>query len=259
MEASVEQDPKHQMIWLLPWDEDASVRHLPWATWTLILLNCLAFCFLSGTGGGEAWIKDWGLVAAEPHWYHYLSSSFVHAGLMHLVGNMLFLLVFGDNVEDAFGPLPFLALYFLGGFAGDFWFVSANASSMIPSVGASGCISAIAGAYGLLFFSSTIGVRLMFFVFPVHTFTIAAPWVLLFWFGADVFRTFAGHGVMPDGGGVNYVVHGAGFAFGLAIAGIALLFGVGRRYEGSAAGHALFGYWLEPSMAPRRRGSRQRQ
>ena len=235
------------MIWLLPWDEDASVRHLPWATWTLIFLNCLAFAFLAREGGGEAWIKDWGLVAAEPHWYHFLSANFVHAGLFHLVGNMLFLLVFGDNVEDAFGPLPFLALYFLGGLAGDLWYVSANASSLIPTVGASGCISTLAGAYALLFFSSSIGVRLMFFVFPVATFTFGAPWVLLFWFGADVFRTFAGHGVLPEGSGVNFVSHGAGFAVGAVVALAALLCGVGRRYEGSAGGHAWFGYWAPQS------------
>jgi membrane associated rhomboid family serine protease len=241
------------MIWLLPWDEDASVRHLPWATWTLIFLNVLAFFFLSGEGDGEAWIKQWGLVPGDPHWYHFITANFVHAGWMHLIGNMLFLLVFGDNVEDAFGPIPFLALYLLGGLAGDLLFVSSNASSMIPSVGASGCISAIAGAYGLLYFSNTIGVRLIFLVFPVYTFHVAAPLVLLFWFGADVFRTFAHHGVLPDGGGTNFVAHGAGFAFGMAVAAVALMAGVQRRYEGKALGDAWLGYWVEPAPAPRRR------
>jgi hypothetical protein len=80
--------------------------------------------------------------------------------------------------------------------------------------------------------------------------------VLLFWFGADVFRTFAGHGVLPEGGGVNFVAHGAGFAFGVATAAVALLWGVGRRYEDRAQGHALLGYWKEPvpvRRAPRRR------
>jgi membrane associated rhomboid family serine protease len=238
------------MIWLLPWDEDASVRHLPWATWTLIFLNCLAFLFFAGSG--DAWIQSWGLVPAQPHWYHYLGSSFTHAGLWHLGGNMLFLLVFGDNVEDAFGPLPFLLLYFLGGFVGDYWTVHANAASTIPSVGASGCIATIAGAYGVLFFGSTIGVRLMFVLFPVKTFHLGAPWVLAFWFGADVFRTFAFHGVLPDGEGVNYVAHGAGFVVGAAVALCALLCGVGRRYEGKAQGHAWLGYWIEPT--PARRG-----
>jgi membrane associated rhomboid family serine protease len=239
------------MIWLLPWDEDASVRHLPWATWTLIFLNFLAFFFFSGEGDGEAWIKHWGLVASDPHWYHFLTGNFVHAGWMHLLGNMLFLLVFGDNVEDAFGPLPFLALYFLGGLAGDLLFVSANSSFAFPTVGASGCIATIAGAYGVLYFTKTMGVRLMFVVFPIHRFYVATPLVLLFWFGADVFRTFAGHGVLEHSGGVNFVSHGAGFAFGAAVAAVALLCGVGSRYEGDAQGHSLWGYWVEP--APVRR------
>ena len=242
------------MIWLLPWDEDAKVRHVPWATWTLILLNILAYLFLSGEGGGEAWVKQWGLVAAEPHWYHYITANFVHGDLMHLVGNMFFLLLFGDNVEDAFGPLPFLALYFLGGLVGDVWFVQANAGLAIPSVGASGCIAAVAGAYALLFFGSTIGVRVIFIVLPVHQLMIRAPWVLLFWFGADLFRTFYHHGELVGGGGVNYVAHGAGFAFGVAVAGLALLCGVGHRYHGSAAGCDWFGYWRE--LPPKRRRPR---
>jgi len=249
-------DSKQYMIWLLPWDEDASVRHLPWATWALIFLNVIAFFFLSGEGGGEAWIKDWGLVAGQPHWYHFITSSFVHAGWFHLIGNMLFLLVFGDNVEDAFGPLPFIALYLVGGFVGDAWYVSSNAASMIPAVGASGCISAVAGAYGVLFFANTIGVRLMLFVFPVHTFKVAAPLVLLFWFGADVFRTFAHNGVLPDGGGVNFVAHGAGFAFGLVVAVVAIACGVGRRYEEEVPGHAWLGYWVETPPPVRRQATR---
>jgi membrane associated rhomboid family serine protease len=241
------------MIWLIPWDEDASVRHVPWATWLLIFLNVLAYLFLSGEGGGDVWVKQWGLVPAEPHWYHFITANFVHGDLMHLVGNMLFLLVFGDNVEDAFGPLPFLALYFLGGLVGDAWFVSANAAMAIPSVGASGCIATLAGAYGVLFFSSTIGVRVVLLVFPVHKFTVAAPLVLLFWFGADVFRTFAHNGVLAGGGGVNFVAHGAGFAVGVVVAAVALAWGVGRRYEGGGLGHAWFGYWPDTPAKPRRR------
>jgi membrane associated rhomboid family serine protease len=246
------------MIWLLPWDEDAGVRHMPWATWSLIALNIAAFLltFLVTPAESEAWIPRWGLTPAEPHWYQFVTSNFVHGGPMHLVGNMLFLLVFGDNVEDAFGPVPFLLLYFIGGLAGDWMFVSANPAMMIPSVGASGCISTLAGAYLVLFFSSTIGVRVLFLVFTLHTFHIRAVWVLLFWFGADVFQTFTSHGVLPDGGGTNFVAHGAGFAFGVVAALAAAIYGVGRRYELLDDGHAWFGYWptsLEDRPRRRRR------
>jgi membrane associated rhomboid family serine protease len=238
------------MFWLLPWDEDASVRHLPWATWTLVLLNCLAFAF--NAGDGEAWITGWGLNPAHPQWQDFISSNFAHAGIVHLVGNMLFLLLFGDNVEDVFGPLPFLGLYFLGGLLGDWWFVSANASTDLPSVGASGCIATLAGAYGLLFFREEIGVKLMFLFLPVHTMFVRAPVVLAFYFGLDLVQAFVGHGVLPAGGGTNFVVHAAGFVVGVFGALLAVLCGVTARYHGKAAGHALLGYW-SAEAAPRRR------
>lgn len=237
------------MIWLLPWDEDASVRHLPWATWSLIAINVLVFLFAPGN---EAWYLRWGLVPADLHWYQFLTSAFMHDGPWHLVGNMLFLVVFGDNVEDAFGPIPFLMLYFGGGFIGDLWWVTANPAFDIPSVGASGCIAALAGAYAVLFFSSTIGVKLMFFVFPVYTFELRAFWVLLLWFGADIYLTLAGNGVMGRGEGVNFVAHGAGFMAGLAVAVAAVLWGVLRRYDELADGHVWFGYW-PPGLVERER------
>lgn len=247
------------MIWLLPWDEDANVRHLPWATWSLIALNVLVFLFAPGD---EAWFMRWGLVPHDLHWYQFLTSAFMHADVWHLLGNMLFLVVFGDNVEDAFGPVPFLLLYLLGGFLGDLWWVSANPAIDIPSVGASGCIATLAGAYGVLFFSSNIGVKLMFVVFPLYTFELGAMWVLLFWFGADVYQTFASHGVM-HGPGTNFVAHGTGFVAGLLVAIVAVLYGVLRRYDELADGHAWFGYWppglTEQARAKARRAARLRR
>lgn len=237
------------MIWLLPWDEDASVRHLPWATWSLIAINVLVFLFAPAT---EAWYLRWGLVPADLHWYQFLTSAFMHGSLFHLVGNMLFLLVLGDNVEDAFGPVPFLLLYFGGGLVGDLWWVSANPAFDLPSVGASGCIAAIAGAYAVLFFSSTIGVRLIFLVVPVHTFEMRAFWVLLIWFGVDIYLTLEGHGVMEKSAGVNFVAHGAGFMAGFLVAIVAVLLGVLRRYDELVDGDAWFGYW-PPGLVARER------
>jgi membrane associated rhomboid family serine protease len=242
-----------RMIWLLPWDEDASVRHMPWATWSLIAINVLVLPF--------RWLRPLhGLVphlGADPgepalvrvHQLQLRAFRPVPPGREHA-----FPVVFGDNVEDAFGPIPFLLLYFLGGLAGDWMFMQANPTMDIPCAGASGCIATLAGAYLVLFFSSSIGVRLMLFVFPIRTFHVATVWVLLFWFGADVFLTFALHGVLPDGVGTNYVAHGAGFAIGVVVALLAALFGVRRRYEEMSAGHPWLGYWpLDPETRPRKR------
>ena len=256
MELRVNRRKKPYMIWLLPWDEDASVRHLPWATWTLVLLNILAFAV--HFGDIDAWMKTWALVAAHPQWQAWWTSCFAHFDMMHLVGNMMFLLLFGDNVEDVFGPLPFLALYFLGGMLGNWWFVSANPLDELPAAGASGCIATLAGAYAILFFTQSIGVKVMFFIMPVHTLYMRAPILLLFWFGFDIARSFGSLGVLPAGGGSNFVVHAAGFLVGVAAALLAWLLGVWARYQDHAQGHALLGYCVEPPAARRRPLRRRR-
>ena len=234
------------MIWLMPWDEDHPSRHAPWATWSLLALNLLAFgaVVVAGYPAGYAPLYDeYGLIAAEPRWYQFLTSSFMHGGVWHLLGNMLFLFVFGDNVEDLLGPAGMLLLYFIGGLAGDLMFVSANPALLTPSVGASGCISTLAGAYAVMFFRNRIGVRLMLLVFPVYTFYLRAFWLLLLWFGFDVYQTLATRGTMEGAGGVNFVAHGVGFAIGFGVGVFAWLHGVLRRFEKLPQGHAWFGYW----------------
>ena len=242
------------MIWLLPWDKDVETRHTPWATWLLVFVNVIVFLMmLLSSDGGESAVATFGLSAKDPHWYQYISSDFLHAGFSHLFFNMVFLLLFGDKVEDAFGPLGFLLLYFLGGLAGDLIFVHANAWTDIPSVGASGCISAIAGAYGALFISSSIGVRVFLLVFPVMTLQLRAFWFLLLYFGADIYATFAGHGALDPEGGTNFVAHGIGFVFGLSVGIVGLLHGLRRRYETLDDGDDWFGYWPARLEATARR------
>ncbi len=234
------------MIWLLPWKDEDHAKHTPWAVYTLILFNVLAFAamLITSKNGETDWFEKYGLVANDWHWYQFMTANFIHGDWLHLLGNMFFLWLIGDNIEDALGPAGFLLLYFLGGLAGDVWFISANADTTIPSVGASGCIAAIAGACAVMFFSRPITMRLMFLVFTVFTFRMKAFWMLLLWFGMDVFRTFEGKGVM-DAVEVNFVSHGAGFAFGFTIGFIALVHGVMRRYSELAEGHDWFGYWPE--------------
>jgi membrane associated rhomboid family serine protease len=108
------------MFWFLPWD-DAPVRRLAWATYVLIVLHVVAYLLSAGLGDDE--LSALALHADHPRWFQFITSNFLHGSPMHLIGNMAFLLVFGDNVEDAFGPLPFLGVYFLGGFAGDVVFI----------------------------------------------------------------------------------------------------------------------------------------
>lgn len=233
------------MIWLLPWESDKHVRHMPWATWSLLLLNVGAFLLMPGGTDAqvEAWYREYGLVPGEWRWYQFITSAFMHAGWLHLAGNMFFLWVFGDKVEDSLGTAGFLLVYALGGFAGDVLFVHANSAMMVPSVGASGCLAAIAGVYALLFFSRTIDLKVMLIVFPVYTLHVQAFWVLLMYFGVDTYLTLRGQGVLEGDGGVNFVSHGAGFLFGLGVGVLALLQGVMRRYDRLSNGSGWWGYW----------------
>lgn len=232
------------MIWLLPWDSGNQARHMPWATWALLVANTAAF-MLSPNGTDEqirAWYLEYGLVPGDWHWYQFITSAFMHGDWMHLIGNMFFLWVFGDKVEDALGTGGFLLVYALGGLAGKLLFVVAN-DHMIPSVGASGCLAAIAGAYAVLFFSRTIDMKVMLIVFPVYTLHVQAFWVLLLYFGMDAIMTVQAKGALDAKGGVNFVAHGAGFLFGLAAGTMATLHGVMRRYDRLSDGHTWWGYW----------------
>jgi membrane associated rhomboid family serine protease len=248
------------MIWLLPWEKDVETRHTPWATWLLVFVNVVVFVLmLMSPESADVQIARYGLNPQDPHWYQYITSDFVHAGFSHLFFNMVFLLLFGDKVEDAFGPLGFLFLYFLGGLAGELIFVHANHGVAIPSVGASGCISAIAGAYGALFLSSSIGVRVFLLVFPVMKVQVQAFWFLLLYFGADIYSTFSGHGTLDPGEGTNFVAHGIGFVFGLVVGMVGVLHGLRRRYETLEDGDDWFGYWPTRLEAEARRKRYQRR
>lgn len=190
------------MIWLLPWEEEEnSLKHVHWVVYALVAINVGVFLVMLGADEAtvEAWYTTYGLTPADARWFQYLTANVLHSGWMHLLGNMMFLVLFGDNVEDVLGPLGFLVLYLLAGFLGDLVFVIGNEASSIPSIGASGCIAGVAGAYAVLFARQPCSVRLMVLVFPVYTFHLSALWMLLLWFGTDVARTIADHGKLDEG------------------------------------------------------------
>jgi membrane associated rhomboid family serine protease len=138
-----------------------------------------------------------------------ITSMFMHGGLLHLAGNMLFLWVFGDNVEHRVGPLVFIGFYLLTGIAGSLAQILVNPDSVIPMLGASGAISGVLGAYLVLF----PGNRVLFFVFR---FLVRLPaWVAIgLW---AVFQFIGGFGALggPEAGGVAYMAHIGGFVAGL--------------------------------------------
>lgn len=230
------------MIWFLPTHEQETNRHTPYVTWALVALNVIAFAaMLLSPMTTDEWWAAYGLTASDPQWYTFITGNFVHGGPMHLIGNMIFLLIFGDNVEDVLGPLGFTLLYFLGGLGGDLTFIASNPELSMPTAGASGCIATIAGAYAVMFFNRAVDLQFFLFVFPVFSFSVPAALLLFFYFGMDLYLTAAGGGDY-GGSGANYVSHGVGFALGLSVGFFAFTSGAVARYRKHLQGHALFGY-----------------
>ena len=192
----------------------------------------------SGTNGREEIRKDYGGTTADAAqlqdylgrkcpdkniWLSIVTAMFLHAGWLHLGGNMLFLWIFGDNVEDALGKLGYLAFYLIGGFAAvALQFVLAP-NSTIPNVGASGAIAAVLGAYIVLYPRARILTVVFFFLITLVE--LPALVVLGLWFVLQLFQGVSGLAAQVNGG-VAYWAHVGGFGFGVVVA---LLFLRGRR------------------------------
>jgi membrane associated rhomboid family serine protease len=152
----------------------------------------------------------------EPWGVSWITAMFMHGSWDHILGNMLFLAVFGKNVEDAFGPLRYLAFYFVGGFAAFMTqtamtlLFASPADARVPNLGASGAIAAVLGAYFVLYPRSTVFGLLG--IFPVR---ISALFFLGFWFLYQLFEANVGiFNARANGGGVAFFAHVGGFVFG---------------------------------------------
>lgn len=197
-------------------DDQVKGGYFPIFSYSFILLNCIVFFIemqqmAMGEAAFEQFIQTYGAIPAEitngENYFSLFSSMFLHAGWAHIIGNMLFLWIFADNIEATIGNIPFAILYLLGGLAAHAGHIYFNMDSTIVTVGASGAISAVMGAYLVLFPSSRI--KMLFLVFPFH---IPAFLFLGFW----IWEQFMGVGqVSAEGGGVAWWAHIGGFIFGV--------------------------------------------
>lgn len=189
----------------------------PYVTYALIAANVAVFLVMLPLYGDpralDAAFRSWGLVPATSGARAYLTSMFLHAGFLHLAGNMLFLWVFGDNMEDEMGHLPFLGFYLASGVASALAQVAAEPASHVPMVGASGAIAGVMGGYLLLFPRARVDV-LFIIVILIRVIPVPAWIVLGVWFAIQI---FSGAATPTDGGGVAYWAHAGGFAAGLAM------------------------------------------
>jgi membrane associated rhomboid family serine protease len=150
-----------------------------------------------------------------PTWETIFTAMFMHASILHIAGNMLFLWIFGNNVEDAMGPIKYFAFYILGGIAALALQVAVNPNSAVPTLGASGAIAAVLGGYILLYPRARV-LTLIFIILFFTVIELPAVLVLAFWFIEQaVFGAVNLTDPTGGGGGVAYFAHVGGFVFGL--------------------------------------------
>lgn len=197
-------------------DHNPSLR-TPYVTWALIALNVLIFLSYWSLFANERALNlffyEWGLVPAIARPETFVTSMFLHGGIMHLAGNMLFLWVFGDNLEDQMGHVPFLLFYLASGLAAAFGQFIADPGSTVPMVGASGAIAGVMGGYLLLFPRARVDILIILIVI-FRIIPVPAWLVLGAWFGVQVLQ---GSMIPTEGGGVAYWAHAGGFAAGLVL------------------------------------------
>lgn len=204
---------------MLPIGDDNSLRRItPLVTYALIALNVVFF--LVEMSGGEPFILRWAFVPsrflADPagDLPTLFTAMFMHAGWLHLAGNMLYLWIFGDNVEDRFGHGRFLAFYLLSGLAATFAQLGFSADSAVPNLGASGAVAGVLGAYLLLYPRGQVRVMMGRGVVPMPALVVIGLWFVL--------QLFSGIGSVTStaddqGGGVAYMAHVGGFVAGFLL------------------------------------------
>ncbi|HEY3998917.1 MAG TPA: rhomboid family intramembrane serine protease [Candidatus Xenobia bacterium] len=197
---------------------DAVRRPLRFPVITTLLIALNAVVFILELIGGDDFIGQWVMVPAEISSGHnlvtILSAMFMHAGWEHIIGNMLFLWVFGPEIEDVMGPGRYLAFYLLGGLAATVAQVMIEPDSTVPNLGASGAIAAVLGGFLVTFPRDRIRTILLLGWFVTVRF-IPAFFLIGFWFLTQLFSE-VGAVVQVQQGGVAYMAHIGGFIFGAA-------------------------------------------
>jgi rhomboid family protein len=197
-------------------DDNTYRRTFPTVTYALIAVNVLVFLVELGQPDPQAYLSQWGATPSQISAGYSLAtlvtSMFLHAGWAHLLGNMLFLFIFGDNVEDAFGHVKYVLFYFACGIASGLAQVYLAPGSTVPGVGASGAISGVLAAYIVMFGNNRVRVLLGFFPAVVPAYLMIGVWIVL-----QFVNGAASFGNTQQSGGVAYGAHIGGFFCGLLL------------------------------------------
>jgi membrane associated rhomboid family serine protease len=215
---------------MIPLRDSQPSYSTPYVTIGLIVVNVLVFLYTVALDpfSRNHFIMEYGMIPARLQGLDLLTSMFLHGGWLHLIGNMWFLWVFGDNIEDTLGHGKYLLFYLLCGAAASMGHFVLSMESRVPTVGASGAIAGVMGAYLVKFPHSRIVTLVFLFVF-MTTVEVPAVLILLYWF---VIQLFSGVGSIAHSqlseGGVAWFAHVGGFLAGMALI---LLMARGERYR----------------------------
>ncbi len=194
-------------------------RSVPVVTIFIIAVN--AIVFVLELAGGDAFVNRWMEVPADiisgRHLITILTAMFMHAGWMHIIGNMVFLWAFGPEIEDAMGPLRYLAFYLLSGLGASLAQIAMAPHSTVPNLGASGAIAGVMGAFLITYPRDRMRTVLLIGWFVRITF-IPAGLLIGLWFIIQLFSQIGSVADVQTGGGVAYMAHVGGFIFGAVTA-----------------------------------------
>jgi membrane associated rhomboid family serine protease len=216
---------------MIPLRDSVPSRSWPVVSWTLIALNVVVFGYELALGPDVEWlVRTWGFVPArffllaqiDPtdvvgRWLPVLTSMFLHGGLAHLAGNMVYLWIFGDNVEDRLGHARYLGFYLLGGIGAALVHGYTAPASTLPTVGASGAISGVLGGYLLLFPHARVLTLIPLVFIFFHVAELPAVLYLGLWFLMQLFSGTVASVLAPDAGGVAWWAHIGGFVVGMVL------------------------------------------
>jgi membrane associated rhomboid family serine protease len=234
---------------MFPIGDDNSDRTItPFVNYAIIGLNILVFVLLQGLGGNDAFTYAFSLVPREitngvdlsgvqvvrdavgntgsvqlfptplPVYFNFISSMFMHGSIAHIFGNMLFLWIFGDNLENLLGHVRYAIFYLLCGFGAAFAQIIVDSNSVIPMLGASGAISGVLAGYVLLFPQRQVRAIIFNFLTTVPAVVAIGIWIVM--------QLVLGYFTDPGTGGVAYMAHIGGFVAGLVLVKV---FAIGRR------------------------------
>ncbi|MCE5312692.1 MAG: rhomboid family intramembrane serine protease [Nitrospiraceae bacterium] len=208
---------------MIPYKDDNPTTIVPFVTIGLIAINCAVFIWqMLSPLGMQQIVMSYGAIPANIISFTsnqpispaatVFTAMFMHGGIFHIAGNMLYLWIFGNNIEDALGHFRFLLFYLFSGVVAAYSHALASTGSTIPMIGASGAVSGVLGAYLLLYPAARVH-TLIFLGFFIQVIRVPAVIVLVFWIGIQILNGFISFG--PAKGGVAWFAHIGGFAAGL--------------------------------------------